>query len=178
MQESSVFKAFLAATEKIDEYDSFSNEYPPEPKNWIGVKKHRFRRQFEDAAITELNSLKRKGMFEIVDRPKGKQIIPLTWVFKYKFDKFRKIAKFKARICIRGDLQEGLNLEMRAATLAVRIFRMMMALAAVFDLEIVQLDAVNAFVNSDLDEEVHVWFPDGFKVPGKVIRLRKALYGL
>jgi hypothetical protein len=178
MQESSVFKAFLAATEKIDEYDSFSNEYPPEPKNWIGVKKHRFRRQFEDAAITELNSLKRKGTFEIVDRPEGKQIIPLTWVFKYKFDKFGKIAKFKARICVRGDLQEGLNLETRAATLAARIFRMMMALAAVFDLEIVQLDAVNAFVNSDLDEEVYVWFPDGFKVPGKVMRLRKALYGL
>ncbi|EED21271.1 hypothetical protein TSTA_085020 [Talaromyces stipitatus ATCC 10500] len=178
LQESSAYKAFLAAAEKLDGYEPLHEDIPPEPRNWIGVKRHRFARQFEEAGRTEMESLKRKGTFEVVDRPEGKQILPLTWVFKYKFDKFGKIAKFKARICVRGDLQKGMDLETRAATLAARIFRMMMALAAVFDLEIVQLDAVNAFVNSDLDEEVYVYFPDGFRIPGKVIRLRKALYGL
>ncbi|EED15707.1 reverse transcriptase family protein [Talaromyces stipitatus ATCC 10500] len=178
LQESSAYKVFLAAAEKLDGYEPLHEDIPPEPRNWIGVKRHRFARQFEEAGRTEMESLKRKGTFEVVDRPEGKQILPLTWVFKYKSDKFRKIAKFKARICVRGDLQKGMDLETRAATLAARIFRMMMALAAVFDLEIVQLDAVNAFVNSDLDEEVYVYFLDGFRIPGKVIRLRKALYGL
>jgi hypothetical protein len=53
-----------------------------------------------------------------------------------------------------------------------------MAIAAVFDLEIVQLDAVNAFLNSTLDEEVYTHFPEGFIQQGKVLRLLRALYGL
>jgi Reverse transcriptase (RNA-dependent DNA polymerase) len=55
---------------------------------------------------------------------------------------------------------------------------MLMALAARWDLEIRQLDAVNAFLNSKLDEEVYVELPDGFKLLGKVGRLLRALYGL
>ena len=55
---------------------------------------------------------------------------------------------------------------------------MLMALAARWDLQIRQLDAVNAFPNSELDEEVYVELPDGYKLPGKVGRLLRALYGL
>jgi hypothetical protein len=53
-----------------------------------------------------------------------------------------------------------------------------MALAARWDLEIRQLNAVNAFLNSELDEEVYVELLDGFKISGKVGRLLRALYGL
>jgi hypothetical protein len=53
-----------------------------------------------------------------------------------------------------------------------------MAMTAYFDLETRQLDAVNAFVNCDLDEVVYMRPPPGFKKPGKVILLKKALYGL
>ena len=37
---------------------------------------------------------------------------------------------------------------------------------------------MNAFPNSELDEEVYVELPDGFKLSGKVGRLLRALYGL
>jgi hypothetical protein len=43
------------------------------------------------------------------------------------------------------------------------------------------MDVKSAFLNGDLKEEVHVKQPPGFIVPreeGKVLRLRKALYGL
>jgi hypothetical protein len=53
-----------------------------------------------------------------------------------------------------------------------------MALAARWDLEIRQLDAINAFPNSELDEEVYIELSDGFKLSGKVGRLLQALYGL
>ncbi|EED11499.1 hypothetical protein TSTA_007890 [Talaromyces stipitatus ATCC 10500] len=75
---------------------------------------------------------------------------------------------FKAHICVRGDLQQPNDLEKQAATLAARNFRMMMAIAAIFDLKIVQYDAMNAFVNSILDEEVYTYFPDGFKQDGQL----------
>ncbi|KAE8547619.1 hypothetical protein EYB25_009412 [Talaromyces marneffei] len=135
-------------------------------------------KEFIAAARAEFETLKRKGTFEFVPKPENTQILPLTWVFKYKFDKYGKLSKFKARICIRGDLQEPNELATRAATLASRNFRTMMSLAAVFDLEIVQYDAVNAFVNSELDEDVYTYFPDGFKEPGQAIKLKRALYRL
>ena len=53
-----------------------------------------------------------------------------------------------------------------------------MALVAAFDLEIVQLDAINAFLNSAIDEETFVEFPEGFKEAGSVLQLFRALYGL
>jgi hypothetical protein len=53
-----------------------------------------------------------------------------------------------------------------------------MAVTAKFDLETIQMDAVNAFVHCDLDEVVYMKMPPGFTKAGKVLRLRKALYGL
>jgi len=53
-----------------------------------------------------------------------------------------------------------------------------MAIAAQFDLETHQLDAVNAFTNSNLDEEVYIQYPDGFTDAFHCLRLLRALYGL
>jgi len=40
-----------------------------------------------------------------------------------------------------------------------------MAITAAFNLEIAQLDAINAFLNSDIDEEVYVGYPEGYNRP-------------
>jgi hypothetical protein len=55
---------------------------------------------------------------------------------------------------------------------------MLIALAARWDLEIRQLNAVNAFPNSELNEEIYVKLPDGFKILRKMGRLLRALYSL
>ena len=58
---------------------------------------------------------------------------------------------------------------------------MLIALAAVYDLEIHQMDVKTAFLNGDLEEEIYMEQPEGFVVPGKekkVCRLIKSLYGL
>jgi hypothetical protein len=55
-----------------------------------------------------------------------------------------------------------------------------MAITAKFDLETTQIDIVNAFVYCDLNEVVYIKLPPGFNKGkiDKVLRLRKALYGL
>jgi hypothetical protein len=53
-----------------------------------------------------------------------------------------------------------------------------MAIAARFDLELIQYDVVNAFVNADLLFEVYIKLPPSYQKGGVVLRLRKALYGL
>ncbi len=130
------------------------------------------------AADVEFSELIKRGTFkEIGQDETTKSPLPLLWVFKYKFDEDGHLSKFKARICVRGDLQYSTK-DNYAATLACKTFRALMAITAAFDLEIVQLDAVNAFLNSDIDEEVYVDFPEGFKRSGRTLLLLKALYGL
>ena len=53
-----------------------------------------------------------------------------------------------------------------------------MALVAAFDLETAQLDSVNAFLNSVLDEVVYCEFPEGFEESGNCLLLKRTLYGL
>lgn len=40
------------------------------------------------------------------------------------------------------------------------------------------MDAITAFLQGDLDDEVYIFPPEGFEQEGKTLRLRKALYGL
>jgi len=105
--------------------------------------------------------------------------LPVIWIFTYKFDKDGYLERFKARLCVRGDLQQdSLYKDNCAATLAGKLFRAIMAIAAAFDLEIWQADAVSAFTNSEVDETVYVEYPQGFLRPGHCLLLRRALYGL
>jgi hypothetical protein len=53
-----------------------------------------------------------------------------------------------------------------------------MAVMAKFNLEIIQLDAINAFVNANLNELMYMRTSPGFPVKNHVLRLNKALYGL
>jgi hypothetical protein len=53
-----------------------------------------------------------------------------------------------------------------------------MTIAARFDLELLQYDAVNAFVNADLDEDVYMGLPPGYRKAGRILHLKKALFGL
>jgi hypothetical protein len=59
--------------------------------------------------------------------------------------------------------------------------RLLLALAAQEGWCVHHIDVKSAFLNGDLKEEVYVHQPPGFAIPnkeGKVLRLRKALYGL
>ena len=154
-------------------------DLPPAPRGWKDLQKHPKKREFLLACNKEWEALTNMKILDIIERSQATiKPLPLTWRFLYKFDKHGFLQKFKARICVRGDLQPFSEKETYAATLAGKSFRMLMALAARWDLQIHQLDAVNAFPNSELDEEVYVELPDGYKLTGKVGRLLRALYGL
>ena len=132
------------------------DQLPEEPKHWKLVLKHPHRQRFVRAANTEFAHLKSKGTFQLVSRSKvNSSILPLVWVFKYKFDNDGNLVKHKARLCVRGDVQKT-EQDTKADTLAIRVFRALMAITASFKLKARQYDAVNAFINSAINEEVYV----------------------
>ncbi|CAM8941689.1 unnamed protein product [Rhodiola kirilowii] len=58
---------------------------------------------------------------------------------------------------------------------------MLIAIAAIYNLEIHQMDVKTAFLNGELDEEIYMEQPEGFVAKGqekKVCKLVKSLYGL
>jgi hypothetical protein len=100
------------------------------------------------------------------------------WVFAYKFDEDGYLYKFKARLVVRGDLQQNYG-NTYAATLAAKIFRCLIALAAAFDLELYQYDVLNVFLNAEIDQATYVRCPEGYESElGQLLELKQALYGL
>ena len=104
--------------------------------------------------------------------------MPIIWVFTYKIGINGFLIKFKACFCIQGDLQELVHEDMYAATLTAKLFRVLMAIVAIFDLDCWQGDAVNTFTNSLINKIVYIKYPDGFGIKGKCLLLYKVLYRL
>ena len=104
-------------------------------------------------------------------------------MYKVKRNKRGAIVKHKARLVARGFVQrEGIDFEEVFAPVAcMESVRLLLALAAAKDWRVHHLDVKSAFLNGELAETVFVRQPPGFAVKGeehRVLRLRKALYGL
>jgi hypothetical protein len=151
----------------------------PPPRHWKELKRHAHGKQFEAASEAEFNKCWKKGTFAKPDiTAEHIEAVPLMWVFSYKFDKDGYLYEYKARLVVRGDLQEQYG-DTYAATLAARLFRALMALACAFNLKARQYDVPNAFLNAHLDRTLYVRTPDGFQDKyGRTLRLLRALYGL
>ncbi|GJR78406.1 retrovirus-related pol polyprotein from transposon TNT 1-94 [Tanacetum coccineum] len=93
------------------------------------------------------------------------------------------VDKCKARLVILGFRQrEGLDyFDTYSSVTRITSIRTIIAIAALRNLEIHQMDVKTAFLNGDLEEEIYMNQPEGFIAPGqevKVCRLVKSLYGL
>src|SRR5438552_1347127 len=53
-----------------------------------------------------------------------------------------------------------------AANLSVQVFRALIALTTAYNLEAKQLDTINTFINSAMDQEVYCEFPPGYEYIG------------
>ena len=133
------------------------------------------------ACETEINTLQNeKKAWEIVDRESWMNVLPSTWAFKCKRFPDGTIRKLKARFCVRGDRQiEGIDyFDTFAPVVSWATVRLMLILAIILGLYTTQVDYTAAFVHADIDTEVYIEMPRGFKEEGKVLKLNKSLYGL
>jgi hypothetical protein len=104
-------------------------------------------------------------------------------VFKLKRDEAGAIVKHKARLVARGFVQrEGIDFDDTFVHMAqMESVQLFFALAAQEGRRVHHMDVKSSFLNDDLKEEIYVHQPPGFTIPGKegkMLHLRKALYGL
>ncbi|GJQ98467.1 zinc finger, CCHC-type containing protein [Tanacetum coccineum] len=94
--------------------------------------------------------------------------IGCKWIFKRKMKVDGTIDKFKARLVIQGFRQkEGITyFDTYAPVARITIIRLFLALSAIYNLVIHQIDVKTAFLNGDLKEEVYMKQPEGFVMPG------------
>ena len=68
--------------------------------NWWEAMKSPFADEYWKAAVKEIETLKKMGVWDVVDCPEGVNFIDSTWAFKLKCYLDSLIKKFKARICV------------------------------------------------------------------------------
>ena len=125
----------------------------------------------------ELNALKKRDVFELVDRPTNRKTIKNCWVFNIKSDGRRK-----ACLVAKGFPQvEGLDFDqIFSLVVCFEKLRLILALAALKGWAVSRLDVKSVYLDGTLHKEIYTEQPEGFVAshPKKVLKLRKALYGL
>ena len=161
----------VQATTLISKVEPQSVYEAQEDENWV------------QAMNEELDQIEKNNTWELVDRPKDKNVIGSKWVFRNKMNEEGQILRNKARLVCKGYSQvEGVDFDETFAPVArLETVRMFLAVAAQLNYKIFQMDVKSAFLNGELEEEVYMEQPDGFILgddENKVCRLKKALYGL
>ncbi|THH06907.1 hypothetical protein EW146_g9473 [Bondarzewia mesenterica] len=137
---------------------------------------------WQEAIEKELTKMREYNVWDVVPLPKDAELMDYHWVFAEKFDADGKVTGHKARLVGKGYSQRfGVNfLWKSAAVVHLETVRTALALAAIMDLELWQVDFESTFLNAPIDSDIYMHQPRGFEEAGKedwVCRLNKAIYG-
>ncbi|GFH50768.1 hypothetical protein CTEN210_07244 [Chaetoceros tenuissimus] len=144
----------------------------PERKDWM------------KAAEAEISELENHNVWIEVDKSKvqqqGHKIIPCTWVFRLKRYPDGTPKKYKARICLRGDLMETKDDENTYSPVVSPItIRLFLTISKYIGYTTCTFDFSNAFVQADNPRETYMHIPRGFlgEEPNQCLKLLKSIYG-
>ena len=138
---------------------------------------------WKEAINSEIESILHNHTWELVDLPSRNKTIGYKWIFKRRLKADCFVDKYKEHLVAKGYQQkEGLNyFDTYSLVSRITSIRMLIAIAALNNMEIHQMDVKTTFLNGELDEEVYMDQPEGYVVKcqeHKVCKLVKQLYGL
>ncbi|GKC84179.1 zinc finger, CCHC-type containing protein [Tanacetum coccineum] len=117
---------------------------------------------WKEAIDDEIGSIMENNTWVLSDLPPCCKPLGCKWIFKRKMKVDGTIDKFKARLVIQGFRQkEGIDyFDTYAPVARITTIRLLLALTAIHNLVIHQMDVKTTFLNSDLDEEVYMKQPE------------------
>jgi hypothetical protein len=139
--------------------------------------------QYLEAMKIEVASLLQQRTWKTTPHSEVGRVLKFTWVFKFKRLPDGTPSKFKARFCVRGDLQkEGIDFfETYAPVYQWSTVRMILTMVLQNGWATKQVDCTNAFAQAKMKETVYIEAPKLYgPKSGKdsVVLLLKSLYGI
>ncbi|GJY18106.1 zinc finger, CCHC-type containing protein [Tanacetum coccineum] len=123
---------------------------------------------WKEAIDDEIGSIMENTTWVLSDLPPGCKPLVCKWIFKRKLKVDGTIDKFKARLVIQGfrKKEEIDYFDTYAPVSRITTIRLLLALVAIHNLVIHQMDVKTAFLDDDLEEVVYMKRPQGFVMPG------------
>ncbi|CAI7878447.1 unnamed protein product [Closterium sp. NIES-53] len=108
----------------------------------------------------EIRNLVCMGTWELVERPPGVNIMKNWWVLTTKYHIDDIVEREKARLVVKGFTQVyGADYDETYAPVSSYVtLRIFLSIVAVLDLNLMQLDMKNAFLQSKLDRSPLLWY--------------------
>ena len=127
--------------------------------------------QFEETTHEEIDTLGKFQAWTKVKRRLDMNVIKSTWAFKVKRFPNGLIRKFKARFCVRGDMQiEGVDFDESFAPV-VNWITVRTLLSQLLNLSTAHIDYTAPFLQAESNEDAFGEMPKGFKGEGFMLKL-------
>jgi hypothetical protein len=131
----------------------------------------------------ELDQIEKNDTWELVPRPKDKNVIDTKWVYMNKLNEYGQVTRNKAiLVCKLYAHVEGVDIEETFAPVArMEANQLILVYACSKNIKVCQMDIKSAFLNGELEEEFYIEQPEGFQLSKNAYygwKLKKALYGL
>jgi hypothetical protein len=152
-----------------------------EPQTYQQAMESHDSTKWKEVMKEEFNSLIENRTWQLTKLPSNCSTIPTRWLYKIKYNGDGSIERYKARLVAKGFAQHyGIDYdETYSPVFKLTSLRILLSIGAIYDLEIHQMDVKTAFLNGDIDTDIYIDQPEGFRQhPHHVCKLQKGLYGL
>ncbi|CAI7876465.1 unnamed protein product [Closterium sp. NIES-53] len=139
--------------------------------------------KWREAMDKELKALEERNTWKVVPIgvARNKTVLTGKWVFRVKTKADGTIDKFKARWVVRGfDQEHGREFTKNFAPVSRHTsLRILLAISAMKNKKLRQIDVANAFLYAPVDAKIFVELPHGsHREPNQVCQLLKSLYDI
>jgi hypothetical protein len=106
----------------------------------------------------ELDQIEKNDTWELVPRPKNKNVIYTKWIFRNKLNEDGQVTRNKARLLCKGYAQiEGIDIEETFSPVSrMEVICFLLAYACYQNVKVYYMDVKLAFLNGELEEEVYI----------------------
>jgi hypothetical protein len=134
-----------------------------EPKYFEEDNKDEF---WNKAMDEELDQIEKNDTWELVPRPKNKNVIDTKWVFRNKLNEDGQVTRNKSRLVCKGYAKiEGIDFEETFSPVSkMEAIHFLLAYACSKNVKVYQLDVKSAFLNGELEEEFYIEQLEGFQL--------------
>ena len=164
------YLAYLAKEGGLEKIHFLLGQYTinscPIPKNLgdLTILPANIHKKWLESCLEELKSLKDRNVYEVVDLSKRRKATKNCQVFNIKSD-----GCYRSQIVVKGFSQiKGIDFdELFSSVVHYETVCLFLAITSLKDWDIHNVDVKTAYLYSDLDEEIYMEQPEGFRLPGK-----------